>query len=131
MTSPERHVPEVLLVEDEAPIALVIGRALTARGYAVREARTGSDAVKAAAERSPDVLILDISLPDITGWEVLRQLGEGFRQSTPVVVYSAAPLAENRVEEFQPAGVLQKPFPIDAITRLVAELTAARKESHA
>jgi two-component system KDP operon response regulator KdpE len=122
---------EVLLVEDEAPIALVIGRALAARGYKVREAGSGTDAVKAAGEHAPDVLLLDISLPDITGWEVLRQLGDRFRETTPVVVYSAAPLAESRVEEFQPAGVLQKPFPIEAITRLVAELTAARKESHA
>jgi DNA-binding response OmpR family regulator len=114
---------EVLVVDDEEPIVSVLKRSLLARDYIVRTVSTGEDALLALAESKPDVMLLDINLPDITGWEVLRRLAPAERERVPVIVFSASPLAPNRVQELEPAGVLVKPFPMDALLRLVDELT--------
>jgi DNA-binding response OmpR family regulator len=114
----------ILLVDDEPSIADVLARNLRARGNEVRVAVTGKDALCALTEAVPDVLVIDINLPDLTGWEVLRRLAPRDRDRVPVIVFSASPLAPSRVQEFKPAGVLIKPFPVEALVRLVAEVTA-------
>jgi CheY-like chemotaxis protein len=114
----------ILLVDDEPAIADVLARNLRARGNEVRVAVTGKDALFALTEAAPDVLVIDINLPDLTGWEVLRRLAPRDRERVPVIVFSASPLAPGRVQEFKPAGVLIKPFPVEALVRLVAEVTA-------
>ena len=114
----------VLLIDDEEPIADVLSRTLRARGMTVRIERTGMDALLALSEFVPDVMLLDINLPDLTGWEVLRRLSPTDRERVPVIVFSASPLAPSRVREFEPAGVLVKPFPVDALQRLLQEVVA-------
>jgi len=123
----------ILLVEDDAPLADVIGRNLRARGHALTVAGTAEAALLAMAETWPDVLILDVNLPDQTGWDVLRRLTAEDRKRVSVIVVSAAPISEKRVVEFQPLRHLQKPFPIEALVRLLAEVapsaaTATEKE---
>lgn len=120
----------VLLIDDETPIAEVLSRALRAHDHEVRVVSTGIDGLMALTEEVPDVMLLDISLPDITGWEVLRRMSNRDRERVPVVVFSASPLAASRVAEFKPAAVLTKPFPIGALQRLVEEVTQG-EESHA
>lgn len=120
--------PLVLLVEDEVPIADVLARSLRIRGFRVTVAPTGRDALRELTEEVPGVMLLDISLPDITGWEVLRRLTPGDRERVPVVVFSASTLAPSRVEEFKPAGVLQKPFPIDALVRLIGDAMGTKAD---
>ena len=120
----------VLLIEDESSIADVLARSLRARGHIVRLALNGMDGLLALTEEVPDVMVLDISLPDITGWEVLRRLSQRDRERVPVIVFAASPLAPARVAEFKPAGVLTKPFPIGALQRLVEEVTQGER-SHA
>jgi len=117
-------VTSVLLVEDETPIAEVLIRTLQAHQLEVRVSASGKDALLAIAEAVPDVLVLDINLPDLTGWEVLRRLSPIDRKRIPVIVFSASPLAPSRVQEFRPAGVLTKPFPVDALLRLIGDVTA-------
>ena len=86
----------VLLIDDEAPIADVLARSLRAHGNTVRVAFTAMDGLLALTEEVPDVILLDISLPDITGWELLRRLSPLDRQRVPVIAYSASPLAPAR-----------------------------------
>lgn len=112
----------ILIVDDEAPIVSVLSTTLRARGHRVRSAETAQDALLALTEEVADVILLDINLPDLTGWEFLRRLSPADRQRIPVIVFSASPLAPSRVEEFRPAGVLTKPFPIDALLRLVDDV---------
>jgi len=115
----------ILLVEDDAPLADVISRNLRARGYELAVAGTAEAAVLSMAEAWPDVLILDVNLPDMTGWDVLRRLTVADRKRLSVIVISAAPISEKRVLEFQPLRHLQKPFPIEALVRLLNEATPA------
>jgi DNA-binding response OmpR family regulator len=114
----------VLLVEDEAALADVIGRNLCARGHSVALAPTAEVALRNLAVERPDVLLLDVNLPDMTGWDVLRTLRDDDRGHLPVVVISAAPISPKRIEEFRPARCLVKPFPIDALLRILSDLNA-------
>jgi DNA-binding response OmpR family regulator len=121
---------KVLLVEDDVPLADVIARNLRARGHLLSVASTAEEAVLSLAESWPDALLLDVNLPDMTGWDVLRKLSVADRQRLSVIVISAAPISEKRVVEFQPLRHLQKPFPIEALVRLLNDTepaTAAEK----
>ena len=63
----------VLVVEDDEQLRRIITSNLVARGHEVRQAPDASTALAALAEEQPDLLILDINLPDRTGWDVLRE----------------------------------------------------------
>jgi DNA-binding response OmpR family regulator len=115
----------VLLVEDEAALADVIGRNLRARGHSVTLAPTAEAALLSLAAERPDILLLDVNLPDMTGWDILRRLDEDDRRRLSVVVISAAPISPKRIEEFKPARCLMKPFPIDALLRTLSDLNSA------
>ena len=108
----------ILLVEDELRLRRTLVRSLEGRGYRVVEAATAAEAVTSALTTPFAVMLLDVNLPDATGWDVLRQL-RAVGCDVPVVVLSAVPPNPTRVREFRPVGVLYKPFPIDALLRLI------------
>lgn len=108
----------VLLVDDDDAFARVIERNLTARGVSVRRAGTAAEACAAIASERPDLLLLDINLPDRTGWDVLRDPVTGPAR-IPTIVLSATALRPERVAEFKPLACLPKPFPLDALLRIV------------
>jgi CheY-like chemotaxis protein len=114
---------QLLLIDDEVPITTVLATTLRAHGWAVVTAPDALAGLAALATTSPDVILLDVNLPDLTGWELLRRLPAGARH-IPVVVFSASPLAPSRVREFAPAGVLTKPFPMEALLRLLDQVAA-------
>jgi DNA-binding response OmpR family regulator len=109
----------VLIVEDEPRLADVIARNLEARGHETRRATTAAGAILKIQEAWPDVLLLDINLPDFSGWEVLRRFSHEKEKKTRVIIMSAATVSQKRVDEFRPAHVLQKPFLITTLLRAV------------
>lgn len=119
----------ILLVDDEDRLRRTIARSIRARGYGVAEADTCRQAVEAASTGLYDLMLLDINLPDATGWDALRVLGVRGR-SLPTVVFSAVPPSAVRVREFRPFGVLQKPFPIDALLQFVRRVEQKPAESN-
>jgi two-component system, cell cycle sensor histidine kinase and response regulator CckA len=114
----------ILLVEDEPRLRQTLARSLAARDFQVVEATTVSEAIAAATDRRFNLVLLDVNLPDATGWDVLRALRRADREM-PVVVMSAVPPNPARVREFRPYGILHKPFPIDALLRLIRSACAA------
>jgi CheY-like chemotaxis protein len=108
----------ILVVEDEATLRRVIARNLTCRGHVVLEADTSAAAVALAIREKPDLMLLDINLPDRTGWDVLRELRRNGVQ-IPTVVVSAVRVSASRLEEFDLLAYLPKPFPLEALLRLV------------
>jgi two-component system, OmpR family, response regulator ArlR len=117
---------DILLVEDEVALADVMARNLRARHHNVVHEAAAESALLRMAEAWPDVLILDVNLPDLTGWEILRRLTNADRAKLHVVVISAAPISQKRIEEFKPNHTLQKPFPIDALLRTISDAGSRR-----
>ena len=122
----EPRYGQVLVVEDERPLRTVIARNLSSRGIQVREAATADEALRALKDAVPDLLLLDINLPDRTGWDVLREMARQ-RLEVPTIVVSAVRVSQSRLDEFKPMAYLPKPFPIDALLRLV--LVGRRSEA--
>jgi DNA-binding response OmpR family regulator len=106
----------VLVVEDDEQLRRIITTNLVARGHEVRQAPDASAALTALAAEHPDLLILDINLPDRTGWDVLREahLSDDVR----VLMLTAVPVSPRRLAEFRPVAYLPKPFPLEALLRL-------------
>jgi DNA-binding response OmpR family regulator len=117
---------KVLIVEDETALAEILARSLRARGYEVTTQGTAEAAILSLAEAWPDALVLDINLPDESGWELLRRLSPEDRSRLHVVVISAAPISQKRVAELKPAHALLKPFPIDALARSLEDGASSR-----
>jgi DNA-binding response OmpR family regulator len=112
----------ILLVEDEAVLRKVIARNLSAQGHTVLEAATAADALRELAAHELDLILLDINLPDLTGWEILRLL-RGRSQFVPTVVVSAVRVSQARLEEFKPVAYLPKPFPLESLLRVVQDVS--------
>jgi len=113
---------KLLVVEDEERIASFLGKGLTAHGYAVEWASTGAEALRLGAGPGIALVILDLKLPDLDGFEVLAGLREqGVR--VPVLVLSARAHVEDRVRGFELGAddYLAKPF---AFEELLARVRA-------
>ncbi len=129
----------ILLVEDDVSLRELIMRNLLARAHNVQSAEDAGTALAQLRAGSFDLIILDINLPDQTGWEVLRTAQrEGTLQpqqideehaALPVVILSAVRVSAHRLAEFHPLAYLPKPFPLEALLRLAVE-AARRKDSN-
>jgi two-component system KDP operon response regulator KdpE len=113
----------ILLVEDEVPIRRFLRAAITNQDYRLVEADTGADALQAAATRQPDVVILDLGLPDIDGLDVIKRLREW--SAVPIIVLSARGRERDKVIALD-AGAddyISKPFgPEELLARIRAAL---------
>src|SRR6266849_1786744 len=108
----------VLVVEDDNVLARIIERNLSARGVRVLRAASVGEALAAIAVARPDAMLLDIDLPDRTGWDLLRSL-QTRDMKIPAIIVSGTRVAPERLAEFKPIAYLPKPFPLDALLRLV------------
>jgi two-component system, OmpR family, response regulator MprA len=111
----------ILVVDDDEPLLASIRRMLAYEGYRVRTARTSADALQAAREEPPDLVILDVGLPGVGGLEVARRLRAG--GGVPVLMLSAKDSVSDRVAGLE-AGAddyLVKPF---AVEELLARVRA-------
>lgn len=117
MTSHSPTVPLVLIVDDNERNRKLARDVLHSSGLATLEAGTGTEAIALAAERLPNVILLDLSLPDMVGTEVARRLGDGARtMHIPVVALSALPDAGDHdwLLTVGFAGFLSKPIDVVA-----------------
>jgi two-component system cell cycle response regulator DivK len=115
----------VLIVDDDERNLRLARDVLRAHGLRTVEAATGSEAIDRAARELPDVILLDLGLPDIDGASVVRALGA--RESTtriPVVAFTALPQAGDWFREAGFAGYLEKPFDIDELAARVRAFCA-------
>jgi two-component system KDP operon response regulator KdpE len=112
----------VLLIDDEPPIRRLLRTALAAHGYTLIESSTGEDGLQQAATRLPDLVIVDLGLPDLDGVQVIRRLREW--STTPIIVLSARGQERDKVEALE-AGAddyVSKPF---GVGELVARMRVA------
>ena len=118
----------ILVAEDEPLAAMVIEDALTEYGHTVLLAADGEEAMRLAETSGFDVLVTDLAMPRMTGWELIPRL-RADRPSLPVVVMTGF-LPPNGQSLLQSAGgsplaLLLKPFEIDDLTDAIARVVAA------
>ncbi len=102
--------PLILLIEDEPPVHKFLGASLPAHGFRLLGAETGKDGLARAADYNPDVVLLDLGLPDLDGLEVTRRLREW--SNVPIIVLSARGQEKDKIAALD-AGAddyLTKPF---------------------
>lgn len=115
----EKHtsMSTILVVEDEPNVLKLVAINLRKRGYDVLEAENGQQAMGHLYRGRPDLMILDVKLPDITGWEILDRLTSAPTLSAdfPVLVMTASPVDQGYILRHYPAVVeiVVKPFNID------------------
>ena len=117
---------QVLIVDDELQIRRFLRISLEANGYLVEEAERGQDAILKAARLRPDLIILDLGLPDMDGLDVLKRLREWSR--VPVIVLSVRDADRDKVALLD-AGAddyLVKPFSVD---ELLARMRTAQRHA--
>lgn len=120
----------VLVVDDEPDVRLVARVVLTSAGHEIIEAGSGEEALeKLATSTAPDVMLLDVRMPGLTGWDVLAKLRENPEHNLPVVVFTAdhAAMAEAPVRLDEERELfLAKPFdPEDLISTIQRALASA------
>ena len=129
----------ILLVEDDAVLRELLQRNLEVRHHQVRVAEDAQSALLALQTILFDLVILDINLPDQTGWELLRiaqregwlrpQAFDSEKAKLPVVIISAVRVSLARLKEFPLLAYLPKPFPIEALLRLAEESAQRGRKS--
>jgi two-component system, OmpR family, phosphate regulon response regulator PhoB len=118
----------VLVVDDEPDVLLLCRLNLQQRGHELLEASTGSVALELARERHPDVIVLDLMLPGMTGYEVLETLkGDEQTSNIPVLVLTAKSLRADRERShgLGASGFLTKPFLPSELCELIESLVPA------
>ena len=106
----------ILVVDDEPNIVDVVSMALRFHGFEVASAMTGGDAIDAVGSFKPDLIVLDVMLPDMDGFEVARRLGAG-RARVPIVFLTARDATEDKVHGLTVGGddYVTKPFSLEEL----------------
>lgn len=121
------HKFTVLIVEDEKSISDFTSRTLVSHGYRVSCASTGKEALSLASSLCPDIILLDLGLPDLDGMEIIQTIRTW--SGTPIIVVSARTLEDDKVQALD-AGAddyLTKPF---GVSELLARIRTSLRHSN-
>ncbi len=130
MSEPDR-IPRVLVVDDEPNIRELVQVALKFHGCAVTTAASGSEAIRQAESNTPDLIVLDVMLPDIDGFEVCRRLRAAGNE-VPVIFLTARDTSSDTVTGLAIGGddYVTKPFSVEAlVARVRAVLRRASRSA--
>jgi len=118
----------VLIVEDDKGIRDILQLALESSGYPVRVAINGSDALEALEREPADVIVLDVRMPVMDGFEFARRYGARGGRARLVVLTAVQEMAQAK-SEFAGARAIEKPFDLDRLLDAVADAAGARTDS--
>ncbi|WP_434090378.1 response regulator transcription factor [Micromonospora avicenniae] len=124
---PDGEPVRVLVVDDEPTLTDLLGMALRYEGWQVRSANNGMAAVTKARQFEPDAVVLDVMLPDLDGFQVLRRLRE-YAPTVPVLFLTARDAVEERIAGLTVGGddYVTKPFSLEEV---IARLRALLRRS--
>jgi two-component system, OmpR family, response regulator len=118
----DRTTKTILICEDDDNLRLLM-RVVIGAGYTMLEAGDGDEALALAAEHRPDLIVLDLMMPRMSGLDVLRRLRSDVSvDGTPIIVMSAWPDSREASLKAGADRYLQKPFEPDELTRIVESL---------
>jgi len=116
----------VLVIDDDLPIRGMLATALRQHGYQVLLAGDGAEGQRALTIHHPDVVLLDLAMPDVNGWDFLQRLSEtGHLGHIPIIVVSAHVMVEPQaLLQMGVAAILPKPFHMPDLLDLIEHLAA-------
>lgn len=114
----------VLVVDDDDDIRDVLEMALVEQGYLVSQAPNGRAALEVVAQGMPSLILLDMKMPVMNGWEFAAELGRTYPRRAPIVVISAAEDARRRAAEIGAQAWIGKPFELNELLALVKRTLA-------
>lgn len=119
------ELKKILLIEDDPEERLALSRALKKEGYVVYEAPTGEEGLRIFKEGKPDLVILDVVLPGIDGWEVLRRIKKGpLSRKTPVMMLTAKREDKDKIKGYEIGAdyYVTKPYNIAKLIPVIESL---------
>jgi len=116
---------KILVVEDDPDTLMYISQVLKRAGYAVTGAVSGEEGLEKFRDIRPDLVILDVMLPGIDGWEVLKKIKSGFRsRKTPVIMLTAKDTDSDKLKgyEFGADFYVTKPFNMQKLLPVIRNM---------
>jgi DNA-binding response OmpR family regulator len=111
----------ILVVEDDAPLARLMEALLDSAGYRVISVGDGESALASVHSNRPDLMLLDLTLPKLDGWEVLDRL-QTTEHAPPVILFTGHHAAGDRALQAGAAAAILKPFDVDDLLDTVERL---------
>jgi CheY-like chemotaxis protein len=111
---------DVLVVDDDADMIEVLELVLQDAGYKTRSALNGQQALAAVAVAMPALIVLDMLMPVMNGWQFAQEFRARYGRGVPIVVATAAEHLRSRTDALDVFEVLPKPFEVSDLLRLVA-----------
>lgn len=124
--------PKILIVEDDTDALKAVSIQLEAAGYVVIQATNVASAISMARSEHPDVIVLDLGLPDGNGYSVLRELNSYSVTSAPVIVLTArgSPRDQEHALDLGAVDFFQKPIPHQWLVQSIQKALAERPQKH-
>lgn len=119
----------ILVVDDDATVRESLGEVLALEHYQVHLADDGRGAVRDFLDRPPDLILLDVNMPDITGWQTFAILAQLY-PAVPVMIITARPDQANRAADLGVNAFMEKPLDIPELLRIVRALLADPNSRH-
>jgi DNA-binding response OmpR family regulator len=122
--------PKVLVVDDEPALRSLLKTNLSIEGFEAITARDGAEALQVIRDEAPDVVLLDVMMPVLDGWQVLEELSKEPNRTTRVILVTAKASTEAKLQGWELGcdEYLTKPFDLDVLIDRITEV-AARTDS--
>ena len=118
------HGRRVLVIEDEPDLRALMELVLEDRGYTVLTACDGREGLELLGSNRPDVILLDMKMPVMDGWEFARRYRATFEDRAPIVVVTAAEDLRARADEIGATKALGKPVELDTLFATIEDATS-------
>ncbi len=116
----ERVPRKILVVDDDRDLQTLVAFVLESEGYQVETASDGQQGLDMVERGMPALILLDMKMPVMDGWEFAREFHARYNSGAPILVLTAAEDARKRAEEIGAATWIGKPFDLDALVATVA-----------
>ena len=108
-------IARILVIDDDEEVCKLLSAVLTDEGYEVFTARDGAEAIEVVRRRPPDLILLDLMMPRVSGWTFTDQYARMPGPHAPIIVVTAASSTALRFPEQGVQRIVPKPFSVDAL----------------
>ena len=113
----------ILLADDDASVRMMVGRLLDAENYNVLFARNGREAARRFKADPPDLVLLDLNMPEKDGWEAFEEMCE-VNPMLPIIIITASPYEYERAVQLGADALMEKPLNLSLLLKSIRELLA-------